>query len=72
MGGYYPPFFIIWQNIYSGCCGYNVRQPFPDYDFDTWDEWAMHFYNLAYTIEELWGFYPHMYDGVRPVICVKY
>lgn len=59
-------------NEFSGCSGYNYRLPQDDYGLDGWTIWAMHFYNGGYTIEESMEQYKHMYDGVRPVICVKY
>ena len=60
-------------NEFSGCSRYNYRLPSKvDYGLDGWFVWAMHFYNMGYTIEEGFEQYKHMYESVRSMICVKY
>ena len=59
-------------NEFIGCSGYNYRLSLYDIDLNQLQIWLYHFYNGKYTMEEEWQQCEHMYDGVRPVICVKY
>ena len=56
-------------NESSGCSGYHYRLPLECFDIDGFQIWLYRFYNVGL---ECYEYYAHMFDGVRPVICVKY